>query len=197
MTSGKEGASRRRLPDGRTETGKEIASFPDVEEKEKEEPQVIASDVQIEVEEEEENLNWEPATLQMDETPSFPTGQIDISHSPPPPPKTGKQPPKSTPKDVDKIQDLFFALSCALDSKDYTGDEKSQIVAKLFADTTDVRVETIQYVMSGTVYGLLAGSVALLVILKGQGGGVLGNYRKMVAGLSQKEEPDVFGEEGK
>ena len=42
MTSGKEGASRRRLPDGRTETGKEIVSFPDVEEKEEDQDDKLA-----------------------------------------------------------------------------------------------------------------------------------------------------------
>ena len=188
-TSGK--IARRKLPDGRTETGKEIHSEVEEKEEEKEEPQIIAHDVQIEVEEEEEDLEWEPATIQMDDMPSMPTGQIDISQSPKPPPKTEKQPPKSTPKDIDKIQDLFFGLSCALDSKNYSGEEKSQIVAKLFADTTDVRVETMQYVMSGTTYGLMAGVVALLVIFKGQGGGVLESYRKTVGAFQKKETKET------
>tara|TARA_Y100000401_G_scaffold111042_1_gene108862 strand:- start:311 stop:952 length:642 start_codon:yes stop_codon:yes gene_type:complete len=185
---------RRRLPDGRTETGRPLAADHPEYEGEKPEDKIIVGNIDIEVEE--DGLEFESGTLTMNEGPTMPTGTIDISEAPQPEPIRGKQSPKTTQKDIDKFQDLFLALSAVMDDNNYSAEDKALIISKLFADTTDVRVETMQYVMSAQTYGLLAGSVALLLLLKGQGAGLLSNYRRMMASRAegQTKVDDVWGD---
>ena len=179
-TKGK--TARRRLPDGRTETGKPLpASHPDYDNPVK----IEKKNVEILVEED-EDLDWKKEDIIMDSMPSKPTGTIDIQDSPKP--KIPKRTlPKTSKKDLDKMQDLFFAIGCAMDDKNYTGEEKALIVSKLFAGATDVRVETAELVMSARTYGLIAGCVAVAVLLKGSSGGLLSNYRRVLAGLNPQQ----------
>ena len=187
---------RRRLPDGRIETGKALPADHPEYEGEKPEDKIIVGNINIDVDEEDDGLDFEPSTLTMSEGPTMPTGTIDISEAPQPEPIRGRQSPKTTQKDIDKFQDLFMALSAVMDDKPYSAEDKAIIISKLFADTTDVRVETMQYVMSAQTYGLMAGSVALLLLLKGQGAGLLSNYRKMIASRNQNQTQidDVWGD---
>lgn len=184
-TTGKTG--RRRLPDGRTETGKEISSKqPEVEKEKALEP--IKGNIEILVDEDDDGLDWQPATQIIDEMPPTPTGTIDIGEMPEEKPKRkGPQTQKTTKKDMDKMEDLFFAIGCAMDDKNYTGEEKAMIISKLFAGATDVRVETAEFVLSSRTFGLIAGCVAVAVLLKGQSGGLFQNYRRVLAGLAPKQ----------
>ena len=179
------GIPRRRLPDGRTETGKAI---PEKEEAVKaDEPQEI--EIQIP---DEEGLVWEKA----EEIP-FETHKIQIEELPEPEPIRKRQPPKSSKKDLDKMQDLALGIGAIFDNQTYSGEEKALIISKLFAGTTDVRIETSQYVMSSRVYGFLAGTTALLLMLKGSGG-LFQNYGKMFQGFGgpkQTKVTDPFGED--
>ena len=59
-----------------------------------------------------------------------------------------------------------------------------------------MRIETSQYVMSSRTYGFMAGTVALLLMLKGSSG-LFGNYRKMFADIGRPQtikEEDPFAE---
>ena len=191
-TSGK--IPRRRLPDGKTETGKELPADHPEYVGEQPKSNIVVGDIDIQVEED-DGLDWKPAEMVLEGGDSKPTGTIDVQKVPRPEAKRDKQPPKTTPKDLDKMQDLFFALSCAVDEKQYSAEEKAQIISKLFADTTDVRVETLQYVMSGTTYGMMAGIVGIMVLLKGQSGGLLGKYRSLFPKGQTKMDDELW--EGK
>ena len=95
------------------------------------------------------------------------------------------------------MQDLAFAIGCLFDNQTYSGEDKALIISKLFADTTDVRIETAQYVMSARTYGFMAGTVGLLLMLKGSGG-LFQNYGKMFEGFGgpkQTKVTDPFGED--
>ena len=189
-TTGKTG--RRRLPDGRTETGKEISSkesmLQSTQKGVEKAPEPIKGNIEILVDEDDDGLDWQPATQIIDEMPPTPTGTIDIGEMPEEKPKRkGPQTQKTTKKDMDKMEDLFFAIGCAMDDKNYTGEEKAMIVSKLFAGATDVRVETAEFVLSARMFGLVAGCVAVAVLLKGQSGGLFSNYRRVLAGLAPQQ----------
>ena len=95
------------------------------------------------------------------------------------------------------MQDLALGIGAIFDNQTYSGEEKALIISKLFAGTTDVRIETSQYVMSSRVYGFLAGTTALLLMLKGSGG-LFQNYGKMFQGFGgpkQTKVTDPFGED--
>jgi hypothetical protein len=172
---------RRKLPDGRTETGKPLPEEMEKEEKKAEEPQEI--EIQVP---DEEGLVWEKpeAPLEMDSI------SIEVGEVPEPEPVRGRQPPKSSKKDIDKMADLAFGIGAIFDNQTYSGEEKAMIISKLFADTTDVRIETTQYVMSARTYGFIAGTTALLLMLKGSGG-LFGNYRKMFEGFGGPKTSNV------
>ena len=183
------GIPRRRLPDGRTETGKPILETKEVEKVE--EPQEI--EIQIP---DEEGLVWE----EPEQGIPFEAHKIQIEDLPEPEPIRGRQPPKSSKKDLDKMQDLALGIGAIFDNQSYSGEEKALIISRLFAGTTDVRIETSQYVMSSRVYGFLAGTTALLLMLKGSGG-LFQNYGKMFEGFGgfggpkQTKVTDPFGED--
>ena len=183
---------RRRLPDGRTETGKALPEEMEKEEKKAEEPQEI--EIQIP---DEEGLVWErPEQPIQFKTERVEPMSIEVGALPEPEPVRGRQPPKSSKKDIDKMQDLAFAIGALFDNQAYSGEEKAMIISKLFADTTDVRIETTQYVMSSRTYGFIAGTTALLLMLKGSSG-LFGNYRKMFEGFGRPQtvkEEDPFAE---
>tara|TARA_R100000781_G_scaffold113916_1_gene83469 strand:- start:690 stop:1322 length:633 start_codon:yes stop_codon:yes gene_type:complete len=179
------GIPRRRLPDGRTETGKPI---PEPEVEKADEPQEI--EIQIP---DEEGLVWERPNQGID----FDVQKIQIEELPEPEPIRKRQAPKSSKKDLDKMQDLALGIGAIFDNQTYSGEEKALIISKLFAGTTDVRIETSQYVMSSRVYGFLAGTTALLLMLKGSGG-LFQNYGKMFQGFGgpkQTKVTDPFGED--
>jgi len=183
---------RRRLPDGRTETGKPLSlGAPEtspiyIPPEEPTTPVFISGDVDIGVD---DGLEWEKQTIDVE----IPSGEI-----PEEPPLDKKQPPKTTKKDLNKMEDLFFAFGCALDNEKYTGEQKAVIISNLFADTTDVRVETAQFVMSARMFGVLSALASALLLAKDMTpGGVLGGYRRMVAGMAGRRKPkeaDPFGE---
>jgi len=181
---------RRKLPDGRTETGRDIpAGHPEFESSEVEEGEEI--EILIESPKEEgDDLDWQPATVEY--VPDIPEAIPDPVE---PEIVKGPQTPKSTQKDVDKIQDLMVAIGCLFDGQPYSGEDKAIIISRLFADTTDLRVETSQVVISGKVYGIFAGVVSIALLLKGSGGLSL-DYRKIFNWPVDTEvkEPDVFGE---
>ena len=129
----------------------------------------------------------------MEFTPDIPDA---IPEPPEPEVVTGKQIPKSTQKDVDKIQDLMMGIAALFDDVQYTTEQKAMIISRLFADTTDMRVETSQVVISGRTYGIFAAVVSVALLLKGSAGlfGNYGNLFKMPV-RQQPKEPDVFGEE--
>ena len=181
---------RRKLSDGRTETGRDIpVGHPEYESSEVEEGEEI--EILIEVPKEEgDDLDWQPATMEY--VPDIPEA---IPEPPEPEVVKGPQIPKSTQKDVDKIQDLMMAIGCIFDGQPYSGEDKAVIIARLFEGTTDVRVETSQFVMSGRMYGILAMGVSVALLLKGSAG-LFGNYGKIFDWPVDREanEPDVFGE---
>ena len=185
---------RRKLPDGRTETGKPLSlgapeTSPIYTPPKEEKPMFVSGDVDIAVDGD-DGLDWEKGGSINVEIPS---GDI-----PPEPPLTEKQPPKTTKKDLNKMEDLFFAFGCALDDQKYDGAAKAAIIGNLFADTTDVRVETAQFVMSARMYGALSVLASTLLLAKDMTpGGLLAGYRRAVQGMAgrKSKEPDVFGEE--
>ena len=182
---------RRKLPDGRTETGRDIpVGHPEYESSEVEEGEEI--EILIEVPKEEgDDLDWQPATMEY--VPDIPEA---IPEPPEPEVVKGPQIPKSTQKDVDKIQDLMMAIGCIFDGQPYSGEDKAIIISRLFADTTDLRVETSQVVISGRMYGIFAAVVSVALLLKGSSG-LSQNYGKIFNWpvAPQAKEPDVFGEE--
>jgi len=200
---------RRKLPDGRTETGREIPEGhpeyvgPEVEESQEieilieTEPETKLDDwkVNAQIIKDEEKLDaeleWEPAEMGWNPDPitiEKPEEKKDESIR-------GRQAPKTTKKDHDKIQDLFMGMAAVMDNSEYSAEDKVTIIARLFEGTTDVRVETAQYIMSARVYGLLALGVSVMLLMKGGvSGGLFENYRNMFVGPKVQEEPDVFGE---
>ena len=183
---------RRKLPEGRTETGREIPNgHPEYEGDPKEEE---GETIEIVVEEsEEEELDFQPAG-----TIDFEPVAIEIEDAPEIPEQfeTGPQAPRTTKQDADKLQDLMMGIACLFDDKTYSTEDKAIIISKLFADTTNVRVETAQYVMSARTYGLCALTVSVALLLKGSSG-LFSNYRNAFnfgVGQNPQEEPDVFGE---
>ena len=186
---------RRKLPDGRTETGRDVpAGHPEFESSvdEGEEIEIL---IEVPEESDDEGLDWKPASMSMDAEyiPDIPEAIPDPIE---PEPLTGKQVPKSTAKDIDKIQDLRLAIGCIFDGQPYSGEDKAIIISRLFADTTDLRVETSQVVISGRMYGIFAAVVSVALLLKGSSGlsQNFGNiFNWPVA--PQAKEPDVFGEE--
>tara|TARA_Y100000310_G_scaffold81941_1_gene78551 strand:+ start:111 stop:818 length:708 start_codon:yes stop_codon:yes gene_type:complete len=203
---------RRRLPDGRTETGREIPEgHPEFEGESKvEEAEEI--EILIEMDEEESKLDdwkmnaqiiedeekldgeleWKKAQMEWKPEP------IPLDAEPEPEPIRGSQAPRTTAKDHDKIQDLFLGMAAVFDNHNYTAEDKVTIIAKLFEGTTDVRVETAQYVMSAKIYGLLALGVSVALLFKGSvSGGLFENYRKNMFGQVEQDplEADPFGEE--
>lgn len=194
-TSPPDKVPRRRLPDGRTETGKPLLNDPEEAAGAPEpkpataDPEIVSGNVEITVDETEDD----GVTVFDEREIQIPPGEVPEEE-----PLRGRQAPKSTKKDVNKLEDLFFAFGCALDDQKYTGEQKAVIIANLFADTTDVRVETSQYVMSARMYGVLAASAATLLLMKDSlSGGLLANYRRVMASMDPRQTkiPDPFGEE--
>ena len=190
---------RRKLKDGRTETGREIPEGhpefegePKVEEAEEIE---ILIEVPKEEEPEDDGLEWKPAG-QVEWNPE----PIRIEEAPEPEPIRGRQAPRTTPKDHDKIEDLIMGMVACVDNNNYSTEDKVSMIAKLFEGTTDVRVETSQYVISSRVYGFLAMGVSIALLLKGGvslSGGLFQNYRNMINQKVEQDplEADPFGEE--
>ena len=187
---------RRKLSDGRTETGREIPEgHPEFEGESKvEEAEEIEILIEVPKEEEDDGLEWKPAG-QVEWKPE----PIHIEEAPEPKPVRGRQAPRTTPKDHDKIQDLIMGMVACVDNNTYSTEDKVSMIAKLFEGTTDVRVETSQYVMSSRMYGVLAMGVSLVLLLKGGvalAGGLFENYRNMINPKVEEDplEADPFGE---
>tara|TARA_R110002051_G_scaffold310216_1_gene383204 strand:+ start:317 stop:964 length:648 start_codon:yes stop_codon:yes gene_type:complete len=191
------GIPRRKLPDGRTETGRIII--------EKEEIKIEEDETELEISlgpddiiiEGEENLEWKPATMSSGWASPDGQGGIEVGDVPKIEPTREKQAPASTKKDVNKLQDLFVALGCVMDNETYSGEDKALIISRLFSDTTDVRIETAQTVISARTYGIVAAVVAGMVLLKGSGP-LFQNYGKMFQASRTQDlsESDPFGENG-
>lgn len=184
---------RRRLPDGRTETGKpQSLGAPEtspiyIAPEEPAAMEFISGDVEIGVEDEPASPDGGYSFVEI------PSGAI-----PEEPPLDKKQPPKTSKKDLNKMEDLFFAFGCALDGEKYSGEQKAVIISNLFADTTDVRVETAQFIMSARMFGVLSACASALLLMKDMTpGGLLSGYRRAMQGMAGRKakEPDVFGEE--
>ena len=188
---------RRKLPDGRTETGREIPEgHPEYEGEPKkdegetieivvESPEDTAEEEGLDFQDAEGFVPFEPVSIEIEDAP-----EVKVEY------EKGPQAPKTTKQDADKMQDLMMGIACLFDDKEYSTEDKAIIISKLFADTTNVRVETAQYVMSATTYGLCALTVSVALLLKGSAG-LFSNYRNAFnfgVGQQDKEEPDVFGE---
>ena len=115
---------RRKLPDGRTETGREIPKgHPEYEGDPKEEE---GETIEIVVEEsEEEELDFQPAG-----TIDFEPVAIEIEDAPEIPEQfeTGPQAPRTTKQDADKLQDLMMGIACLFDDKTYSTEDKAIII---------------------------------------------------------------------
>jgi len=140
-------------------------------------PEIVEGDVEIEI----------PVS-------SEPPLTIEV---PPPDPSSGEpirgpQAPKSSKKDVNKIDDLVHCFAAALDNEKYSPDEKTAIIAQLFADTVDVRVETSQLVISQLNYGVISLVGVLLLLNKERLKPAFQNYRKMFD--RQPDKGDPFGD---
>ena len=178
------GIPRRKLPDGRTETGKPIIEKEIIEEEEVETELEISLGPDDIVIEGEENLEWKPATMSSGWASADGQGGIEVGEVPKLEPKREKQAPASTKKDVNKLQDLVMALGCVMDTNTYS-------------DTTDIRIETAQTVVSARTYGIVAAIVAGMVMLKGSGP-LFQNYGKMFQPSRSQDinADDPFGEDG-
>ena len=191
------GIPRRKLPDGRTETGKPIIEKEIIEEEEVETELEISLGPDDIVIEGEENLEWKPATMSSGWASADGQGGIEVGDVPKIEPTREKQAPASTKKDVNKLQDLVMALGCVMDTNTYSGEDKALIISKLFSDTTDIRIETAQTVVSARTYGIVAAIVAGMVMLKGSGP-LFQNYGKMFQPSRSQDinADDPFGEDG-
>ena len=142
---------RRRLPDGRTETGREIPEdHPEFEGEQKEDD---AQTIEIVVESPQDNSEEEGLDFQVAEGfVPFEPASIEIEDAPEVKKEfeKGPQAPRTSKQDADKMQDLMMGIACLFDNKTYSTEDKALIISKLFADTTNVRVETAQYNMSAT-----------------------------------------------
>ena len=117
---------------------------------------------------------------------------MDIPPAPERGPERGPQAPKSSKKDVGKIDHLLMTFAAAFDNNKYTPEEKAQIIAQLFADSLDVRVETSQVVIGQRQFSILAAVAVLLLLGKERLQPALAFYRK-----SFDRQPDIadpFGE---
>jgi len=183
---------RRKLPDGRTETGREIPE--DHPEFEGEAKPDDSETIEILVDNDDDGLDFqaaegfvpfEPASIEIEDAP-----EIKVEF------EKGPQAPPTTKQDSDKMTDLMQGVACLFDDKNYSSSDKALIISRLFSDTTNVRVETAQYTMSATTYGLCALTVSVALLLKGSTG-LFANYRNAFnfgAGPESQEETDVFGE---
>tara|TARA_Y100000296_G_scaffold35592_1_gene41245 strand:- start:123 stop:704 length:582 start_codon:yes stop_codon:yes gene_type:complete len=165
---------RHKCEDGRTGTGLYIEEIPT------EEVPIIAGDVEIEVPDE-EGMHFEPDALVMDVPPEPESG-----------PERGPQAPKSTKKDVNKIDHLLMTFAAAFDNAKYTPEEKAQIIAQLFADSLDVRVETSQVIIGQRQFAMLSAVAVLLLLGKERLQPALAFYRKSLHGKPDIADP--FGE---
>jgi len=191
------GIPRRKLPDGRTETGRIIMDSVEPE------PEIVEDELEISLGPDdiiidgEEDLIWKPATMSSGWASPDGHGGIEVGEVPKIEPTREKQAPASSKKDVNKLQDLFVALGCVMDGNKYSGEEKALIISRLFSDTTDVRIETSQTVISARTYGIVAAVVAAMVMLKGSKP-LLQNYGKMfdMGKAQDTNSDDPFGEDG-
>ena len=196
---------RRKLSDGRTETGREVpVGHPEYESKVEEAEEI---EILIETPSEEEKLvDWKKNAEEIEDADGLEWKKAEMEFIPDSIPEDmppeieqefvkGKQAPKTSAKDHDKIQDLMMGIGALFDNQPYSGEDKAVIIARLFEGTTDVRVETSQFVMSGRMYGILAMGVSVALLLKGSAG-LFGNYGKIFDWPVDREanEPDVFGE---
>jgi hypothetical protein len=150
-------------------------------------PEMIDHDVVIDVPE--SNLpdddipedQWEPATMEMPvvQAEAIPLGEQEFAR--------GAQAPKTTKKDRDKLQDLLKVYIAAVDGEKYSMEDKLQIISNLWADALDVRIETVQTIISPKMYGVVATLGA--VMLLGKEKLPLAELRRMVSASPKVEDP--------
>ena len=202
------GIPRRKLPDGRTETGKDIEDLAELEYEAESEPEidddirVVDTDIDIQVEGDDEGLDWEPATMDLEVEFEEPMefNEMQTQALPEEEPTRGRQPPQTTRKDQKKLDDLFLVYAMAFDDSDYDLETKITAISKIFSGIYDIRIETVQTVISPRLYSMMAFPAVVLLLLGKKGaGGLLGSYRKMMrdmqSGGRQTQIDDVFGEE--
>ena len=202
------GIPRRKLPDGRTETGKDVEDLAELEYEEDipdidSDIGVVNDDIEISVPDE-EGLEWEPASMDYEGTISpeednVEFGEIQTQAIPESEPIKGRQAPSTTRKDQKKMDDLFLAYAMAFDGNDYDLEQKMTAISKIFSGIYDVRIETAQTLISTRMYSMMSfPAIALLLLGKDGPAGLLGSYRKMMkewtSGTQQTEIEDVFGE---
>jgi hypothetical protein len=171
---------------GQTGTGVPLDALPEI-------PVVEEDQLEIAVEDDDEGLTWEPATMEL------PKAGPDEELDPPPgwgtdEPITGSQDPPTTKKDRNKLEDLVMVYLAALDDKQYSTEQRTAIIANLFADTLDVRVETAQVVISQTQFGIMALLGVGLLLGKEKLKPVLGFYSKNFFTPRKDNIPDPFGD---
>jgi hypothetical protein len=198
------GIPRRKLSDGRTETGKDVEDLEELEYEDTEpevddDIRVVDSDIEIQVEADDEGLDWQPASMDMEFEPSEDFQEIQTQALPEEEPTRGRQPPQTTRKDQKKLDDLFLVYAMAFDDNNYDLETKIKAISKIFSGIYDIRIETVQTLISPRLYSMMAfPAVALLLLGKKGAGGLLGSYRKMMkdmqSGGRQTQIDDVFGE---
>jgi len=179
---------RHKCEDGKTGTGIEIMQAP-----ERAADLVEAVDLEIQVPDD-EGLHFEKSELTaVYEAPTV--GGIPVEEPPEEPPVRGRQAPKATKKDRNKMEDLATVFMMALDSQKYSTEDKAAAIAGLYADAADIRIETAQVVMSARTFGVISATAVILLLAKDSIGfsRVFQNYRNFFGGSDKA--PDPFGEE--
>ena len=173
QSTAKRGSPRRKLPDGRTETGLEVA--------EPEMNPIVSADGDLEINIDEDiEVVAEPPMVELEDllTPQeFDSlvGELDVDSEPtetqaPPEFEQTRQAPKTTQKDVGKMQHVIAAAMSLMQPEPLTKEQKIELIALLWADTMDVRIQTSQTVLSTKHYALIAGALTVAILLKGSTG---------------------------
>ena len=176
------GAPRRKLPDGRTETGVAM----DAEEME---PQTIVTDSLI-LEEPEPDLVDAPMPeeIPMEDLMELNSeSTVDLEETPRP--SRGAQVPKTTKKDSTKLEALQRALITIAQPSEVPVEERMAIGMELWNNAFDVRIETQQHVISQTQWTLMAGMASIGLAMQPK----IAKVRK--AKGQQTKIDDVFGDD--
>ena len=68
------------------------------------------------------------------------------------------------------MQHVVAAAMSLMSPEQLTKDQKIELIALLWADTMDVRIQTSQTVLSTRHYAMIAGALTIAILLKGQMG---------------------------
>ena len=183
------GAPRRKLKDGRTETGLSLDEAVD-------EPTTITKEISFEIPDEsdtEEGLLM-PEPISVDEVVELnelsDNSAVELKETPEPSTAVRTaQAPKTTKKDVTKLEALQRALITIAQPEEVSVEERMAIGMELWNNAFDVRIETQQHVISQTQWTMMAGMASIGLMMQPK----IAKVRKSKG--QQTNIDDVFGDE--